>query len=67
MGCSLPKMWCLALAPKIGKSQATAFIETACRESQQLGQHLTAYLSNQPLIQLHFTHGELATLFDPTR
>ncbi|AUD03041.1 3-carboxy-cis,cis-muconate cycloisomerase [Spirosoma pollinicola] len=57
----------LALAPKIGKSQATAFIETACWESQQAGQHLNVYLSNQPLIQQHFTPGELATLFDPTR
>ncbi len=57
----------LALAPTIGKSQATAFLETACRESRQRGQHLQLYLNNQPLIQQHFTPDELATLFDPTR
>lgn len=57
----------LALAPKIGKTEASRFMEAACREALRQGQHLKNYLAEQPLIQQQFTPDELTVLFDPSR
>lgn len=55
----------LALAPKIGKTEAYELIEVACKETLQTHKHLKIILLENTIVTTHLTIEELNALFDP--
>jgi 3-oxoadipate enol-lactonase / 4-carboxymuconolactone decarboxylase len=55
----------LALAEKIGKSEAHELVETWCKNANTEGVHLKAFISNKKEIIEYFTPTQLDDLFSP--
>jgi 3-carboxy-cis,cis-muconate cycloisomerase len=55
----------MALASRIGKSAAHALVETASKQSRDLGAHLHETLAQTKAVTEHLTPGELGRLFVP--
>jgi 3-carboxy-cis,cis-muconate cycloisomerase len=57
----------MALAPDIGKAQAHALVEEACRQAQKDGRHLREVLGERRDVHDHLPPEALGALFDPRR
>jgi 3-carboxy-cis,cis-muconate cycloisomerase len=55
----------LALADKIGKTEAHRFVEIACKNALQNDEHLLAYLLKDSIIKPYFNEKQLSELFKP--
>lgn len=55
----------MALAQKVGKSDAHHIVEEASRKAARTKQHLRDILSNDPHVTAHLTADQLQGLFDP--
>jgi 3-carboxy-cis,cis-muconate cycloisomerase len=55
----------VALAPRIGRRDATALVDAASREAIAARRHLRDVLAADPKVQRHMTPTELGALFDP--
>ena len=57
----------MALAKKVGRSQAHELIEVACRQAQSEKRHLREVLTKQDAVKGRLSTGELDDLFDPRK
>ncbi|MSO54758.1 MAG: 3-carboxy-cis,cis-muconate cycloisomerase [Rhodospirillales bacterium] len=55
----------MALAPAIGRSEAHALLERACRRAADTKRHLKAVLADDAAVTKHLKAGDLDRLFDP--
>lgn len=57
----------MALAPHLGRAQAHALVERACRQGLEQGRHLRETLAEDPQVQALLSAAELDRLFDPAQ
>jgi 3-carboxy-cis,cis-muconate cycloisomerase len=55
----------LALAGKIGKTEAHQFVETACKKALQEGEHLKDFLLKEVIVKQYYTKKQILELFKP--
>ena len=55
----------MALAPKIGRAEAHALVERACRRATEAKRHLKAVLAADPAATAHLSPADLDRLFEP--